>query len=1122
VPAPNEHTIRITAETAGYDRAVDQSNRKTDQLGSTMASVGQKGSRAFNEYEKGATRAARATSDFTGQIAKGVLAGSILSGGLQGAVEAIRGYVVEAGKLAARNETLSVVQGQLARTNNLNEAAVARVTQRIKDQNITTQQATDTVNKMIASQLDLSKAVDLARLSQDAAVISGKSSSEALEGIINGIVTQQVEVLRTYGINVTFERRFAEAARRLGRDLTDLERKNIALNTVLERSSQISGAYQAALGTVGKQLSSLQRIAEEAKYALGQRFMPEVKAVVTGLTDMAGWVGRNTDTIKTLVQVLGAAATIGAFVKMAEAISSIGTASLVARNPLIALIALGTALAGIKLYEAFEENKKFTEDYIKRTQEAFHWVTAEVKTVEKQLKMVSGETITLNVSKKIAGELDKAAKGLEDALGFADRAGEDFTKSLQDQNEKQLEQIRADEAMKLSRDIAKRQKETVERTLDAAVQARRQALQGPAQVFAEIQERALKERSYVDEKGISRLINLLPEAQKNLREELKAKLGQLAKEEAVRYNKVAQEVYEANVAAYSVEIGRRADVSSESEKIARDADMRRLEFQQQIVNDATAYELNALESLNARTVQDKLAIEARKLDIQKAGLLKQLVLRSEMLGVERDLELADLDNRYAQKLIKETDYQARRAAVEASFVNRALELDATTAAAIAKIQQDVGNRSVQIVRDNNERVFSSLKQQAGGVFDALTRKSESVWAAIGNSFKTAMLTAIKDVVTSRVAALLAQLVTGQQVKLAGGGGTYGGGGLSKIAAALGLGAVPVFGGGGGAAGGGGGFSIPGLGGGAPGGTSGFSGPVQLGGAGGSGGGFAGLLGAGSAQFGGLREMLGLGSSISTGAGSATTLAAASFGQKLSALGKSNASLFAGAGLAIDGLRRGGLTGLAETTAGGALIGFRFGGPIGALIGGGIGAAAGIVRLFVKGAEEKIIEKVKSAYGITIPRSFARDPLLNIIKSQYGGAIDVGIRSQQVKDLIELYAMSTGQNIGGAGLSNRPVALGFGLGSSGALSLNPVFQNGSQVSLSQIAGGSLGTTATLPAQNSTIQLDADATVAFLTGQAVEVISEQPRVVANAVNASYRQNAGRTRDRALMEQPGLLPA
>src|SRR5207249_1815061 len=78
--------------------------------------------------------------------------------------------------------------------------------------------------------------------------------------------------------------------------------------------------------------------------------------------------------------------------------------------------------------------------------------------------------------------------------------------------------------------------------------------------------------------------------------------------------------------------------------------------------------------------------------------------------------------------------------------------------------------------------------------------------------------------------------------------------------------------------------------------------------------------------------------------------------KLTSIGKSDAVLAAGIGLGIDGLRRGGVKGLFETAAGGAAIGFRFGGPIGAAIGAGIGAAVGTVRLFVKGPEEQVIDQ----------------------------------------------------------------------------------------------------------------------------------------------------------------------
>ena len=68
----------------------------------------------------------------------------------------------------------------------------------------------------------------------------------------------------------------------------------------------------------------------------------------------------------------------------------------------------------------------------------------------------------------------------------------------------------------------------------------------------------------------------------------------------------------------------------------------------------------------------------------------------------------------------------------------------------------------------------------------------------------------------------------------------------------------------------------------------------------------------------------------------------------------------GALLAMDGLRRGGKLGLAETTAGGALIGFKYGGPIGAAIGAASRARSpGTIRLFVKGAQEKAREKIKA-------------------------------------------------------------------------------------------------------------------------------------------------------------------
>ena len=57
-----------------------------------------------------------------------------------------------------------------------------------------------------------------------------------------------------------------------------------------------------------------------------------------------------------------------------------------------------------------------------------------------------------------------------------------------------------------------------------------------------------------------------------------------------------------------------------------------------------------------------------------------------------------------------------------------------------------------------------------------------------------------------------------------------------------------------------------------------------------------------------------------------------------------------------------------------------------MIGAGVSAAAGFIRLFVKGATDKIVDKTRSRYGITVDKGFAKDPLLTIIKNQ---APDIG-------------------------------------------------------------------------------------------------------------------------------------
>jgi len=226
--------------------------------------------------EAGTEAGQKLKTGFTGSF----LQAQVLFEVLRRGVGIVKEFVVESTNLAAINQTLNVVTGQLAKANELNRDKVFGVVEAVKAQGITTRASMNIINRMIFAQLDLAKAADLARIAQNAAQIVQENSSESLNRIILGITTRQVRVLRTMGINVLFEESFTKAARERKRELTGIEKNQLALNLVLAQGAKIAGAYEAALFTVGKQLRSFERHSEEAKAAIGESFLPALGKAV--------------------------------------------------------------------------------------------------------------------------------------------------------------------------------------------------------------------------------------------------------------------------------------------------------------------------------------------------------------------------------------------------------------------------------------------------------------------------------------------------------------------------------------------------------------------------------------------------------------------------------------------------------------------------------------------------------------------------------------------------------------------------------------------------------------------------------------------------------------------------
>jgi hypothetical protein len=248
----------------------------------------------------------------------------------------------------------------------------------------------------------------------------------------------------------------------------------------------------------------------------------------------------------------------------------------------------------------------------------------------------------------------------------------------------------------------------------------------------------------------------------------------------------------------------------------------------------------------------------------------------------------------------------------------------------------------------------------------------------------------------------------------------------------------------------------------------------------------------------------------------------------------------GAGTFAAGVQRGGYSGLAMDVGGGALAGAGIGTmimpgigtAIGAAIGAGAGAIAGVVRLFVKTEQERIRQQIKQVYGIDISNRQILTQIQQIIDQKYGGSVSIGIRSQDVQDIVRLYALSQGQ----AANLPRPMYAATVAEAGGKLALQPVYQGGQlvqnpytgpttyqyQTAVTEAQGLKAGTSQGVPGatpiiQSTFIQLNAQQAQSLMTGQVVGAIQANPSAVASAGASAARAGDSRMTTTAAMTSP-----
>jgi hypothetical protein len=228
------------------------------------------------------------TSGFASRIKANWLAVSAVIASIAVATNKATGYIQDVTHMAGRYEELGVAVYQVGKTTGYSKEEMDSFEESLKRSGIAEIEARNTLLRMAASNIDLAESSKLARAAQDLAVVGAMNSSEAFENLIYGIQSANVRVLRTIGLNVSFEEGYKKIAQQLHKttdELTDYEKTQSRVNTVLEGAANFQGLYEQSMTMAEKQTRSLTRYISDYEIAFGIAFQPAYLKMIEAKTE---------------------------------------------------------------------------------------------------------------------------------------------------------------------------------------------------------------------------------------------------------------------------------------------------------------------------------------------------------------------------------------------------------------------------------------------------------------------------------------------------------------------------------------------------------------------------------------------------------------------------------------------------------------------------------------------------------------------------------------------------------------------------------------------------------------------------------------------------------------------
>lgn len=283
-------------------------------------------------------------------------------------------------ELNQRYKELGIAMEVVGRNVGISSQQLNTATAALEKMGISMIEARQTVTRLAASHIDLANAEKLADLARNAAIVGQINTSQALDRIVHGIRSAEVEVLKTIGITVQFDQAYKQLAAQLDKttkELTQQEKQQARVNVVLDQAPALVGLYEAAMNNAGKQFRSTERLAENLKIKIGELFDETTSLAVRSYTNLLK------DLDDTFTDLTDSGELQNWSDNIADTFAFLGDAARAALSPVIIL--LRTVDAAIDRGKAllsgdFEKSRQIGLDYEK-------FINAELKTFLNSTKL---------------------------------------------------------------------------------------------------------------------------------------------------------------------------------------------------------------------------------------------------------------------------------------------------------------------------------------------------------------------------------------------------------------------------------------------------------------------------------------------------------------------------------------------------------------------------------------------------------------------------------------------------------------------------------------------------------------------------------------------------------------